>query len=119
MLGGLGSRLRMIFSLGIIKEETYKELSILTKVRNEFAHFPDVESFAHPRVQGLVSSILALRNIRALKPYYDYAYPLKASITLSIGRANNQERGVRRLYKDRNVCMGRDNCRHGQQRVRR
>jgi mannitol operon repressor len=56
-LGTLSARTELCFALGLIDAYEYAEIGLIRKVRNEFAHAKHGMTFAHPRVQGLCSSL--------------------------------------------------------------
>lgn len=56
-LGTFSARTEACFALGLIDEYEHSEITLLRKVRNEFAHAKHGISFQSPRVQGLCSSL--------------------------------------------------------------
>ena len=56
-LGTFSARIEACFSLGLIDDYEYKEISLMRRVRNEFAHAKHGIHFQTPRVQGLCSSL--------------------------------------------------------------
>jgi mannitol operon repressor len=56
-LGTLSSRVEACYALGLIDEYEYCEITLLRKVRNEFAHAKHGTSFQSPRIQGLCSTL--------------------------------------------------------------
>lgn len=56
-LGTFSARLEASIALGLIDQFEYSEISLLRKVRNEFAHAKHGTSFQLPRIQGLCSSL--------------------------------------------------------------
>lgn len=56
-LGTFSSRVEACHALGLIDEFEYKEITLIRKVRNEFAHAKHGTSFQTPRVQGLCSGL--------------------------------------------------------------
>jgi hypothetical protein len=56
-LGSLSSRAEAAFALGLIDEYEHKEIGILRRVRNEFAHAKHGISFESARVVGLCSTL--------------------------------------------------------------
>jgi DNA-binding MltR family transcriptional regulator len=56
-LGTFSSRTDMCFSLGLIDDFEHKEIGLLRKVRNEFAHAKHGLNFKSPEVQGFCSSL--------------------------------------------------------------
>ena len=56
-LGTFSARAEACFALGLIDDYEYSEITLLRKVRNEFAHAKHGFSFQSPRVQGLCSTL--------------------------------------------------------------
>lgn len=56
-LGTFSSRAEACYALGLIDTHEYREITLIRKVRNEFAHAKHGTSFQTPRVQGLCSSL--------------------------------------------------------------
>lgn len=56
-LGTFSSRSETCYALGLIDEHEYKEIGLIRKIRNEFAHAKHGTSFKTPRVQGLCSTL--------------------------------------------------------------
>jgi DNA-binding MltR family transcriptional regulator len=55
-LGTFSSRIEACFALGLIDEFEYQEITLLRKVRNEFAHSKHGMSFQNEQVKSLCSS---------------------------------------------------------------
>jgi len=58
-LGTFSSRIEACFALGLIDEFEYKEISLIRKVRNKFAHAKHGISFQTEEVRGLCSTLEA------------------------------------------------------------
>jgi hypothetical protein len=56
-LGTLSSRADVCFALGLIDDYEFREIGLLRKVRNEFAHAKHGLSFQNDRIRGLCSSL--------------------------------------------------------------
>ena len=56
-LGTLGSRIKAAFALGLVTEDQYKDLEILRKVRNQFAHDWEGVSLARNDISALVGQL--------------------------------------------------------------
>jgi len=56
-LGSFSSRIETCLALGLIDAFEHSEITLLRKVRNEFAHAKHGMSFGQPRVQGLCSTL--------------------------------------------------------------
>jgi DNA-binding MltR family transcriptional regulator len=56
-LGTLGSRVKAAYSFGLITEEQYKDMDILRKVRNLFAHNWEGVSLERNDIQGMIGQL--------------------------------------------------------------
>ena len=56
-LGTFSSRAEACYALGLIDEFEYREIALIRKIRNEFAHAKHGTSFQNARVQGLCSTL--------------------------------------------------------------
>ena len=56
-LGTFSSRAALCFALGLIDEFEFREITLIRKVRNEFAHAKHGRSFKSERIVGLCSSL--------------------------------------------------------------
>ncbi|EKD28375.1 MAG: putative mannitol operon repressor [uncultured bacterium] len=56
-LGSFSSRIEACFALGLIDEFEYKEISLIRKIRNEFAHSLHGFSFKNEKVIGWCSNL--------------------------------------------------------------
>ncbi len=56
-LGTFSSRIELCFALGLIDEFEYREISLLRKVRNEFAHAKHGTSFQTEKIKGFCSTL--------------------------------------------------------------
>lgn len=56
-LGTFSARTEACYALGLIDEYEHSEITLIRKVRNEFAHAKHGISFQTPRVKGLCSSL--------------------------------------------------------------
>ena len=50
-IGKFSTRILLAFGLGLISEREYRELEVIRKIRNEFAHSIDI-TFNHPSVSS-------------------------------------------------------------------
>ncbi|MES2414810.1 MAG: transcriptional regulator [Pseudomonadota bacterium] len=57
VLGTFSARIEACFALGLIDEFEHREITLIRKIRNEFAHAKHGISFLAPRVQGLCSGL--------------------------------------------------------------
>ena len=56
-LGTFSSRTELCYALGLIDEFEYREISLIRKVRNEFAHATHGTSFRSEKIVGLCSTL--------------------------------------------------------------
>ena len=56
-LGTFSSRIEACFALGLIDEHEQQEITLIRKVRNEFAHAKHGLSFCSEKIKGLCSSL--------------------------------------------------------------
>lgn len=73
-LNSFGAKIRFAYLFGVASEEVYKELRIISKIRNHFAHREKVNSFSHPLVQGPTSSLKILTDPAGIIQYVAYAW---------------------------------------------
>jgi len=62
-LGGFGSRARVAYCLGLITKNQYKDLQIIGKIRNQFAHGLHGESFDNSRIKDLCGNLITPNKI--------------------------------------------------------
>lgn len=58
-LGTLAAKIDVCFAMGFIDRPTWKNLHQLRKIRNEFAHSPEMLGFDHPRIKTLKENSLS------------------------------------------------------------
>lgn len=56
-LGTLGSRIKAAYSFGLVTEDQYKDLEILRKVRNQFAHNWEGVSLERNDIQAMIGQL--------------------------------------------------------------
>jgi DNA-binding MltR family transcriptional regulator len=59
-IGSLGSKIRLAYMLRLIHEDVYRDLLLITKIRNEFAHNVAITSFDEPSIKSRIESLHAL-----------------------------------------------------------
>lgn len=64
----LGNRAMMARALGLLENVYYKEIRLIAKVRNIFAHQMSISSFDHPSISGLVKKLDESREETHLGP---------------------------------------------------
>lgn len=61
-LGGFGQKVRFAFMTGLLSEWAYRELDLINKVRNCFAHTRGANDFNFPKVLSHTKSLQIMRN---------------------------------------------------------
>lgn len=56
-LGTFGSRIKAVYAFGLVTEDQYKDLEILRKIRNHFAHNWEGVTFERNGVQALIGQL--------------------------------------------------------------
>lgn len=56
-LGTLGSRIKAAYALGLVTEDQYKDLEILRKIRNQFAHDWEGVSLARNDISAMLGQL--------------------------------------------------------------
>lgn len=56
-LGTLGSRIKAVYSFGLVTEDQYKDMEILRKVRNQFAHNWEGVSLDRNDIQAMIGQL--------------------------------------------------------------
>lgn len=56
-LGTFSSRIELCYLLGLISASTKRDLTIIRKIRNDFAHVMDIIDFNHPPIASRCSSL--------------------------------------------------------------
>lgn len=56
-LGTFASRTRAAHALGLISDQQSRTLNLIRKIRNQFAHNWELESFDHPSIGGILDSM--------------------------------------------------------------
>ncbi len=64
VLGAFASRIKIAFALGLISEGEYKNLNLIQKIRNRFAHRPGFEvSFETPEIKDRCLELQAPKEV--------------------------------------------------------
>jgi DNA-binding MltR family transcriptional regulator len=72
--GNFGTKIRLSYMLELIDDALYKDLIIINKIRNEFAHKIIIKNFDQPPINAWIkdmhvySTLIALRNNRSKEP---------------------------------------------------
>lgn len=56
-LGTFAARIKMSYALGLLTDSQFKDLELIRKIRNEFAHTWDEISFDDTKLQGWIESL--------------------------------------------------------------
>ena len=56
-LGSFGSRADVAYSIGLVSAKCYKDLRLVAKIRNRFAHSRLAIGFSDPTIQNLCSNL--------------------------------------------------------------
>jgi DNA-binding MltR family transcriptional regulator len=51
-LGNFGPKIDLVFLMGLISPEGHRDMTLIKKVRNKFAHYLDVDDFNTPVIKG-------------------------------------------------------------------
>jgi DNA-binding MltR family transcriptional regulator len=65
-IGGLANKIRLAYLMRLLNEDIYRDLLIVTKIRNDFAHSVKITSFEDPSVKSRVESLHATAVYRSL-----------------------------------------------------
>jgi len=89
-LGSFGIKIQLAYMLGLITKDTYRDLDILRKIRNDFAHNVGIKTFDDPQISSRIKSmhvyktLIALRDRRPFDPHK--AEPFIEKVTAQILR---------------------------------
>ena len=105
-LGNYGAKVRMAYMLGTIEESVFKDLNVIGKIRNRFAHDIEMKTFDDPVVAEWVRSMSACKIIRSIAEEEltgdepDYAFRCAMKFTMAQNTMNTLDtfREVCRLY---------------------
>ncbi len=61
-LSSSGARIQVAGALYWLRPDTYHNLGLLRKIRNDFAHDPAANDFSHRRIAGLITSMTPLEE---------------------------------------------------------
>jgi DNA-binding MltR family transcriptional regulator len=56
-LGNFGTKITLVYMLGIVNEEVYRDLKVINKIRNCFAHRVDIKTLAQPPIKAWIESM--------------------------------------------------------------
>lgn len=67
-LGTFSSRISLTYSLGIISENEFNDLSIIRKIRNDFSHNPTIIKFSAQKISSLCDKLKCIYRINLDTP---------------------------------------------------
>jgi DNA-binding MltR family transcriptional regulator len=83
--------------LGLISSGTYKNLTIVARIRNDFAHNVEIDSFNHPTILAKVRK-LAHKDETQYEPHeealHHFAHVLGDIFTMVVGVTSGLEKGI-------------------------
>src|SRR6266849_340538 len=56
-LGNFGTKIRIAYLFGLISNFVFRDLLIINKIRNEFAHKPEVKKFDSPPINAWIAQL--------------------------------------------------------------
>ncbi len=68
-LGNLGTKIRLTYLLGLIHQDVYRDLLLVTKIRNDFAHNVRITAFQDESIKNRVNSLRALAVWKSLQEH--------------------------------------------------
>lgn len=63
-LGTFAARIKLCYALGLLTDAQFKDLELVRKIRNEFAHTWDECTFAAEKIKAWVDALNPLRALR-------------------------------------------------------
>jgi len=83
-LGTFRARIDMAFALGLLPEAMHRELHLVRKIRNEFAHHPDIVDFSAEHIKDRCAELLGPRrydpNFAAQDARHSYLHAISFAI---------------------------------------
>jgi DNA-binding MltR family transcriptional regulator len=87
-LGTYSSRISLAYCLGLIRDDQFKDLNTVRKIRNEFAHSHQSLSFAEPPISDLCDNLSQIRLMERLR---DEMSPQERDILLDRYKTRRQK----------------------------
>jgi DNA-binding MltR family transcriptional regulator len=56
-LGNFGTKINLVYMLGIVKEDVYRDLRVIHKIRNEFAHKVEIKQLDQHPISAWIKSM--------------------------------------------------------------
>lgn len=105
-LGNYGAKVRMSHMLGIVDENVFRDLNIIGKIRNRFAHDIDVKRFDDPVVTQWVNSLSAYKTLKSIaereltgsEPDYRFLFAMKFTMSQNTMDTRHSFRECCRFY---------------------
>lgn len=66
-LGNFGTKIRLAYMLALIPKETYKDLIVIGKIRNEFAHKPSVKSLDQQPIKSWIHGLFIYATLDKIR----------------------------------------------------
>jgi DNA-binding MltR family transcriptional regulator len=66
-IGSLATKIKLAYLLNLIHEDLYRDLLLVTTIRNEFAHSVRITSFDEPSIKSRIESLHAFRVWKSLE----------------------------------------------------
>ena len=61
-LGGLSSRVNILYSVGLLPKNIFEDLNTLRKIRNIFSHSFDIHDFSNPKIAPEIKKLNNIKN---------------------------------------------------------
>lgn len=65
-LGNFGTKVRMAYMIGILAREPMEDFFAISKIRNRFAHDPDVKDFEHADIIEIVARMHITKTLKEM-----------------------------------------------------
>jgi DNA-binding MltR family transcriptional regulator len=56
-LGTFGTKITLVYMMGIVNEDVYRDLKVINKIRNCFAHRVDIKTLTQPPIKAWIESM--------------------------------------------------------------
>lgn len=84
-LASFSARIALCYALGLISEEIYRDLTLIRRIRNHFAHNIEKASFQDPVVQSRCSELALHKNFKEMGAEGDIPKDARTQFLLSVG----------------------------------
>jgi len=69
-VGSLASKIRLAYLMRLLHEDVYRDLLVVTKIRNDFAHSVKITSFEDLSIRSRVESLHGMKMLKSLLTTY-------------------------------------------------